>query len=82
MLQEYLPDESWLDDAQCQGMDINVFFPDERGAAVRRMRRLAKSICALCVVQTQCLNYALTTRQTEGIWGGLTPEERRRKRAR
>lgn len=29
-----------------------------------------------CPVRVECLEWANTTRQTEGIWGGLTPEER------
>ncbi len=70
--------EDWEADAQCRGMDSKIFFPDERGAAVRRVRRLAKSVCMLCVVRAECLDYAITTRQIEGIWGGLTPEERRK----
>ena len=37
----------------------------------------AKRICTHCVVQAQCLEYALSTRETYGIWGGLTEIERK-----
>ena len=76
-LLEYLPEE-WAEEAQCRGMDHKIFFPDERGAAVRRVRRIAKSICMQCVVRAECLEYALTTNQTEGIWGGLDEKERKK----
>ncbi len=73
------PDEGWRDAAACSGSDLELFFPigeDEESAAP------AKAICAICPVQENCLNYALTTNQPEGIWGGLTAPERRRLRRR
>lgn len=38
----------------------------------------AKLICASCPVRPDCLSYALDHRQEQGIWGGLTEEERHR----
>lgn len=73
------PDENWRDEAACTGSDIDVFFPvgdDEEATAI------AKEICAACPVREACLGYALSTNQTEGIWGGLTGPERRRLRRR
>lgn len=37
----------------------------------------AKKLCAVCPVQPQCLAYALAHDEREGIWGGLTIDERR-----
>jgi WhiB family redox-sensing transcriptional regulator len=37
----------------------------------------AKSICRVCPVNAECLDYALTIREPYGIWGGLTETERR-----
>lgn len=37
----------------------------------------ARLICAGCTVRTQCLEEALAAGEQDGIWGGLTPEERR-----
>ena len=37
----------------------------------------AKSICKVCPVNVECLEYALTIREPYGIWGGLTETERR-----
>jgi WhiB family transcriptional regulator, redox-sensing transcriptional regulator len=41
----------------------------------------AKAICGRCPVREACLSFALSTGQGEGIWGGLTSDERRRQRA-
>jgi hypothetical protein len=36
----------------------------------------AKKLCSLCPVQMQCLEYALTAREHDGVWGGLSSAER------
>jgi WhiB family redox-sensing transcriptional regulator len=38
----------------------------------------AKAICASCPVRQSCLEYSLSAREREGVWGGLTERERRR----
>ena len=56
------------------GVDPEVFFPlpsDRTGIAA------AKAICAECPVRTQCLMQALEYGDGHGIFGGLTPAERR-----
>lgn len=67
--------QSWRQLARCRGVDPEVFYPvsDDEEAADE-----AKSICALCPVRETCLEYALTAREKEGVWGGLTERERRR----
>lgn len=37
----------------------------------------AKSVCAACPVTDQCLTFAVEMGEREGIWGGMTPNERR-----
>ena len=37
----------------------------------------AKSICNECVVKVDCLEYAITSNQDSGVWGGTTEEERK-----
>ena len=64
---------TWTDQAACRGTDTEIFFPanaDEEAEAL--------SICATCPVRAQCLDYAIRNRETYGIWGGTTPEQRRR----
>lgn len=38
--------------------------------------RYVKQLCAACPVREGCLEYALEHDEKDGIWGGLTPEER------
>jgi len=38
----------------------------------------ARQICALCPVREACLAHALAEKERWGMWGGLTPIERRR----
>lgn len=67
---------SWTEQAACRTENPALFFPDEQsrptGADVRR----AKAICVPCPVWRECLTYALDTRVSVGIWGGLDPDER------
>ena len=66
-------DRSWQDEANCMGVDPDLFFP-ERGASTRE----AKEVCRGCVVRDECLEYALTNGEKFGIWGGMSERERRR----
>jgi WhiB family transcriptional regulator, redox-sensing transcriptional regulator len=63
----------WQDDAACRGSDTSVFFPASEADATA-----AQAICATCPVAEACLEYAIATRQSDGVWGGLTPAERHR----
>ncbi|MDT2005832.1 WhiB family transcriptional regulator [Rhodococcus opacus] len=38
----------------------------------------AKQVCRGCPVRAQCLDHALEARESHGIWGGYTEDERRR----
>ena len=68
-------DRSWQDQANCLGVDPDLFFP-ERGASTRE----AKEVCRGCVVRLECLEFALVNGEKFGIWGGLSERERRRLR--
>jgi WhiB family redox-sensing transcriptional regulator len=70
-------DISWRAQAACRGLETDIFFP-----ATDEEAEPAKAICAACPVREECLEYALTTRQEDGVWGGLTETERRRLRRR
>ena len=74
------PDVSWRSEAACSGVDSDVFFPasEEDEQAVAQ----AKAICAECPVREACLQYALATNQSAGVWGGLDAGDRRRMRRR
>jgi len=53
--------------------DPEIFHPSDEDDGAE-----AKAICAECPVREACLEYALTTREKEGVWGGMTARERRR----
>ncbi len=64
---------AWQDLANCRGANPDLFFP-ERGASTRT----AKSICRECSVRDACLEFAITSSEKFGIWGGMSERERRR----
>jgi len=67
----------WRDRALCQHEDPELFFPvGTSGPALAQIER-ARAVCHRCPVADQCLRWALVTGQDAGLWGGLTPEERR-----
>ncbi|GAA2829844.1 WhiB family transcriptional regulator [Nonomuraea rubra] len=77
------PPLRWMTRAACQDADPGLFFPvigdtSQQGQADDQARR----ICQACPVQPACLDWALRTGEPDGLWGGTTPEERRRLRAR
>lgn len=45
-------------------------------STMRAAIKVAKSLCAECPIQQDCLEYAVEAREEWGIWGGLTSRER------
>lgn len=68
-------DQGWQARANCTGVDPELFFP-ERGSSTRE----AKEVCRGCVVQQDCLEFAIANGEKFGIWGGMSERERRRVR--
>jgi WhiB family redox-sensing transcriptional regulator len=64
---------SWRQRGACKGLDPDIFYPASDDDAVE-----ARGICMTCSVRDTCLEYALTNREADGIWGGATERERRR----
>jgi WhiB family transcriptional regulator, redox-sensing transcriptional regulator len=69
---------NWRLLAECQFTDADLFFPISSTGRSRPQADEAKRVCARCLVQHECLAFALRTKQVHGIWGGLTEEERYR----
>lgn len=67
----------WSERAACKGMDTSLFFPRDGEPA-----RAARQVCAGCPVLAQCRAVAVADPSLHGIWGGTSPEERERLRAR
>ena len=74
-------DAGWRALAACRDSDPDLFFPGTGDQDVGKIAT-AKAVCASCPVREECLAYAVELNQTEGIWGGHTPAERRRIRRR
>jgi WhiB family transcriptional regulator, redox-sensing transcriptional regulator len=66
----------WQPLAACGSADPDLFFPVSAAGPSQAQVAEAKAVCARCLVRSQCLDFAVQTGQTHGIWGGLTEEER------
>ncbi|MEZ5380859.1 MAG: WhiB family transcriptional regulator [Microthrixaceae bacterium] len=65
--------QSWQRRASCAGLDSAIFYPPSDDEASR-----AKAVCAECPVRIDCLEFAVTVREKDGVWGGFTAIERQR----
>lgn len=72
----------WRDRAACATEDPDLFFPVGTGEASVLQTQQAKAVCQRCPVTSTCLDWALTTGQNAGVWGGLSEDERRASPAR
>lgn len=72
------PETDWRQRANCKEIaDPDVFFPiGTTGPALDQIEQ-AKAICRQCAVKVDCLEWALSTHQESGVWGGLSEEERK-----
>ena len=62
--------ERWRARASCRDQALSQFFDIDHPAP-------ARNVCWVCPVSGHCLRFAMRTAQPFGIWGGLTPDERR-----
>ena len=90
---DVLTEQAWRQEAACKGVDPEVFHPQvsqattngtkgQYGKKALRQINEAKSYCEACLVRGECLDYALTTNQEHGIWGGTDERERKALRRR
>lgn len=69
--------DDWRQRAACRHEDPDLFFPiGTSGPALLQTER-AKAVCGRCPVREPCLEWAVNTDQTLGVWGGTSEEERR-----
>lgn len=75
-----LANDDWRDHAACLDTDPDLFFPvGTTGPAIEQIAN-AKAVCNTCEAKDPCLEFALTTNQDSGVWGGTSEEERRKLR--
>lgn len=67
----------WRSLALCRDTDPTLFFPVGTTGAALDQIAAAKSVCVQCAARAECLEFALETNQDNGVWGGLSEEERR-----
>lgn len=67
--------DTWRRRAACRDMAVSLFFDEATEAQSRR-------VCSGCPVTDACLAFARHTSQAYGVWGGMTPAERSRRRRR
>jgi WhiB family redox-sensing transcriptional regulator len=74
MMLPQLRREPWMVAALCAQVDGDLFFAD-KGDWNQTIQ--AKLVCRECPVRTECLLYALENNETHGVWGGMTPTQRK-----
>lgn len=64
-------------DEPCHAMP-HLWISDEGTPAWQSLhdQSTAKALCAECPIRNLCADYALTHPDEEGVWGGLTTDER------
>ena len=55
----------------------DLFFGDGPGQVISDMR-IAKNMCRKCPIMLQCARYGLEADEEYGVWGGLSPLDRRK----
>lgn len=63
---------SWQLEAACRPEDTDLFF----SSSTKKIAQ-AIAICNTCSVRSDCLTYAVDFGVEHGIFGGLTPEQRK-----
>ena len=72
----------WIRRAACKGRDTKFWIATNDALETRSNWMTGLRICqVLCPVREECLEYALEN-EPHDLWGGCTPDERRRIRSR
>jgi WhiB family redox-sensing transcriptional regulator len=88
MMESYLERTAWMLRAACQDADPSIFFPNHDRDAHNELGtttyKEAKTYCDRCPVTRECLLFAMKqfphNDDDYGMWGGLSPKERRKLR--
>ena len=65
---------SWKDQSSCLSTSVIEDFFDTKESS---LRSLSKRYCQGCPVQFYCLYTSLVNQEAYGLWGGLTPKQRK-----
>ncbi len=72
--------DDWRTVSACSDTDPGLFFPVGTTGPALEQIAAAKAVCDTCDAKTPCLQFALSTNQDSGVWGGTSEEERRKLR--
>jgi len=70
----------WQAAGACLSADPEIFFPVSGTGASAPQIAQARRICGRCPVRRECLDFAMSSGEMHGIWGGTNPEDRTRTR--
>lgn len=65
----------WMREALCRHKNADLWYPPLESSTPNDYYAVAKLACHRCPVWKECMQ--LGTSETWGMWGGLTPQERR-----
>jgi WhiB family redox-sensing transcriptional regulator len=68
--------DGWQQHGLCRYEDPDLFFPVGDSHQARQDTEHAKQVCAPCPVRETCLEWAVSTGQWVGVWGGLSETDR------
>lgn len=72
--------DDWRAVSACRDTDPSLFFPVGTTGPALEQIAAAKAVCDSCEAKDPCLQFALSTNQDSGVWGGTSEEERRKLR--
>ncbi len=72
--------DDWRAESACRDTDPALFFPVGTTGPALEQIAAAKAVCDACDAKSECLEFALSTNQDSGVWGGTSEEERRKLR--
>jgi hypothetical protein len=55
----------------------DLFFPEGGTGTAAMDAKMAKKACESCPVLNMCATYAIRHREEDGIWGGMSPNDRK-----
>jgi WhiB family redox-sensing transcriptional regulator len=68
---------TWRNRSACLDESPELFFPIGNARPALLQVEAAKTVCRRCAVADTCLSWAIDARQDDGVWGGMSEDERR-----
>jgi WhiB family redox-sensing transcriptional regulator len=73
-----MPGEWALEGICRKSAEPDMWFTETAGHALSATQKQAIEACGWCPVRAECLQFALDTDEQFGVWGGMTPSQRRK----